>query len=121
MEIKNFNQYQDPIEVNSTMGGGEVASRTFVARVFSWMAFGLGITALMGYVFSHTSLQSIVYSAPGHLSGFGMFTVFAPFIIVLIMRFAFDKLSYPAILFSFITYAALTGMGMMSLIFFDIC
>src|ERR1700722_12223520 len=98
MELKNFNQYQDPIEVNSTMGGGEVASRAFVSRVFSWMFIGLATTGLLAYVFANTpSLIGSLYNPITHgMSGLGYVIMFAPLALVFVMGLGINKLSYPA-------------------------
>jgi len=114
METQNFNQYQDPIEVE-TVGHGDVATKTFMARVFSWMTFGLGITGVMAYVLSHTSLSSLIYSGPHQLNGFGIVTVFAPFVLVLLMGFGINKLSYMAMVLIFTVFSTLMGMSLSSI------
>jgi FtsH-binding integral membrane protein len=114
MEIKDFNQYQEPMEVRSTMGGGEVASRTFVSRVFSWMFIGLATTGLLAYVFANTpSLIGSLYNPVTHgMSGLGYVIMFAPLALVFLMSLGINKLSYPAMVLTFLVYSALTGMSL---------
>ncbi len=119
MNNQNSN-FQDPLEVQSV--SSEVASKTFVSRVFSWMFLGLVITGLTSYLFAtDASLTSIMYSVRP-TGGVGMTTIgyiamFAPLGLVLLMGAGFNKLSYGAMAGAFIAYSLLTGMSL-SVIFF---
>jgi len=113
METQNFNQYQDPIEVE-TVGHGDVATKTFMARVFSWMFGGLVITGLLSYIFASTPslIGSLIDPVTHGMSGLGYVVMFAPLALVLLMGFGINKLSYPAMVLTFLVYSALTGMSL---------
>jgi uncharacterized protein len=115
MSNQNFG-FQDPIEVHSSSVSSEVASKTFMSRVFSWMFVGLTITGFMGYIFSATGLSTVIFSA-GHPTPVFYICMFAPFALVLLMGMGMNRLSYPAMVGVFMLYSALTGMGLMSVIF----
>lgn len=88
------------------------SSKSFIANVFSWMFFALTLSAVMAYLFSHSiSLMQLLVTETG-LSIFGYIVMFAPIGFVLLMSFAFNKLSYPALLAFFIAYAATTGISL---------
>jgi FtsH-binding integral membrane protein len=112
--------FQDPLDVQSVSSG--VASKTFIARVFSWMFLGLIITGLTSYLFAtDASLTSIMY-VPRLTGGVSMTTMgyiamFAPIGLVLLMGAGFNRLSYGAMAIAFIAYSLLTGMSL-SVIFF---
>lgn len=111
METQNFNQYE---EVSSVTGGGDVAAKTFVARVFSWMFLGLMTTGILAYLFaSNASLIGSLYNPmTGGMSGLGYLVMFAPIALVFLMGFGINKLSYPAMVLTFLAYSALTGMSL---------
>ncbi|HTB06346.1 MAG TPA: Bax inhibitor-1/YccA family protein [Bacteroidia bacterium] len=115
MSNQNFG-FQDPIEVHSSSVSSEVASKTFMSRVFSWMFIGLAITGFMGYIFSATGLSTVIFSA-GHPTPVFYICMFAPFALVLLMGMGMNRLSYPAMVGVFVLYSALTGMGLMSAMF----
>jgi FtsH-binding integral membrane protein len=110
MDTQNFNQYQDPIEVE-TVGHGDIA-KTFVARVFSWMSAGLVITGLMAYIFASTPSLIGSLITPTGMSGLGYVVMFAPLALVFLMGLGVNKLSYPAMVLTFLVYSALTGMSL---------
>jgi len=117
MDTQNFN-FQDPINVQSV--SSDVASKTFVSKVFSWMFLGLVITGLASYLFAtDASLASIIYSiAPNGRVGFapmGWVAAFAPFALVLLMGAGFNKLSYSAMAITFIAFSLLMGMSLSSI------
>lgn len=111
METNNFSQYQ---EVSSVTGGGEVASKAFTARVFSWMFVGLATTGLLAFWFaSNPSLIGSLYNPlTGGMSGLGYLVMFSPIALVFLMGFGINKLSYPAMVLTFLVYSGLTGMSL---------
>jgi len=111
MDNQNFN-FQDPIDVQSVNTvGKEVAQRAFMSRVFTWMALGLGLTGLLAYAFANTSLISLIISA-GHPTPLFYIAVFSPLIITLVMGLGFNKLSYGAMIVSFLLYSGLMGISL---------
>lgn len=90
-----------------------VASRkTFLNDVFSWMGIGLAITALISYYVGNTpSLISLLVGERG-LSLLGYIVMFAPIGFVLLMSFAYQRLSYGALVALFAAYAAIMGVSL---------
>ncbi|MBO9701069.1 MAG: Bax inhibitor-1/YccA family protein [Sporocytophaga sp.] len=87
-------------------------SQSFMANVFIWMSAGLVMTAAISFLFAHNaSLLSLLINERGW-SIFGYIVLFAPIGFVLLMNFAFEKLSYGMLVLLFMTYSALMGMSL---------
>jgi len=117
MENQNFN-FKEPVEIQSI--SSELMSKTFTAKVFSWMFVGLGITGLMSYLFATTpSLLSLLYITTDGvitaMSPLGWIAMLAPLGLVLLLGAGMNKLSYPAMVGVFIVFAALMGMSLSSI------
>lgn len=110
METQNFNSFQDPIDVQNV--SSEVMSKTFTAKVFSWMFVGLGVTAIVSYLFaSLPNLRGMLFTATG-ASPLFYIALFAPLGLVLLMGMAMQRLSYPAMIGVFLLYSGLMGMSL---------
>ncbi|MCR6641038.1 MAG: Bax inhibitor-1/YccA family protein [Sporocytophaga sp.] len=93
-------------------------SQSFMANVLIWMSAGLIMTAAISYLFaSNDALFSLLVNGKGGLSILGYVVMFAPIGFVLLMNFAFEKLSYGTLVILFMAYAAIMGMSL-SFIFF---
>jgi FtsH-binding integral membrane protein len=117
METHDFNQYE---QVSSVTGAGDVAAKTFTARVFSWMFLGLGITGLLAYVFASTpALFDLIYTPGIHrgLSGLGIFVSLAPLGLCMLIGFRLNSLSYGAMVGIFLLFSALFGMSLSAIFF----
>ena len=119
MNNLNMNQWNSQGDTTSST---DVAVKTFMTNVFSWMFGALLITALTSYLFAHLpALTEQLYKTkdgvPVGFNGLGMILMFAPFAFVLIMSFGFNKLSPIALIGIFILYAATTGASL-SVLFF---
>jgi len=90
--------------------GEEVRSRSFIANVFLWMFVALGVSALFAWQFSVNSQLMSYLMTPTGLTGLGKITIFAPLIFVLIMSFAYQRLSATALMALFIAYAIINGI-----------
>jgi len=95
----------------------ETAVKTFMTQVFAWMSGALMITALTSYLFGHiSSLMSVLYRIDGDaiigMTPIGWAVVFAPLALVMVMSFAFNKLSFPALVGVFMLYSAVNGMSL---------
>ncbi|MCK5846474.1 MAG: Bax inhibitor-1/YccA family protein [Bacteroidales bacterium] len=87
-------------------------AKNFISNVFSWMGIALAITAVTAYFFgTDEDLISMLYTENG-MSGLGWVVMFAPFAIILIMNFGFNKLSYSALVAVFGIYSILMGMSL---------
>ncbi len=102
---------------NSRVETGHAATqdstRTFLANVFTYMGGALSITGLLAYWFGSTpSLMENLISPTGGATMLGYIVMFAPLAFVLVMSFAFNKLSSFALLGLFVLYAAVMGVSM---------
>lgn len=113
MENQNFN-YQEPVEIQTV--SSEVMSKTFTAKVFSWMFVGLLVTGLVSYIFAATpSLigSLLTQTATGtSMSPLGWIVMLAPLGLVLLMGAGINRLSYPAMVGVFFLFSALMGMSL---------
>lgn len=99
---------------------GQVA-RKFMANVFMWMFVALGVSTLMAVLFAFVpAYSSLLYnSLPDGgigMSGLGILVSFAPLIFVLVMSFAFSRLSAPALTLCLMLFAAFMGMSLSTLL-----
>ncbi|MCE2773351.1 MAG: Bax inhibitor-1/YccA family protein [Bacteroidetes bacterium] len=103
---------------SNTFGtSSETAVKTFMIQVFAWMSGALMITALTSYLFGNiSSLLSVLYRIDGDaiigMTPIGWAVVFAPLALVMVMSFAFNKLSFPALVGVFMLYSAVNGMSL---------
>jgi FtsH-binding integral membrane protein len=108
MELTNRNSNITNITYVPT--GEEVRTRSFIANVFLLMFIALGVSALFAWQFSvNTQLMSYLVTPVG-LTGLGKITLFAPLGFVLIMSFAYQRLSSTALMALFIAYAIINGI-----------
>jgi hypothetical protein len=104
------------IETNSVQAKDAVS--TFLANVFTYMGGALAITGLLAYWFGTTpDLMTNLISPTGGATTLGYVVMFSPLAFVLVMSFAFNKLSSFALLGLFVLYAAVMGLSM-SFIFY---
>ena len=108
MELTNKNSNISNISYVPT--GEEVRSRSFIANVFLWMFVALGVSALFAWQFSINSQLMSYLIVPTGLTGLGKITIFAPLIFVLIMSFAYQRLSATALMALFLAYAIINGI-----------
>ena len=90
------------------------ASRKFIANVFLWMFVALGISTLAAVYMANTPemLNYLINQETGRLSIIGYAVMFAPLGLVLLMSAGLSKLSYGALLGTFILYSLLTGVSL---------
>ena len=89
------------------------AVSTFLANVFTYMGGALAITGLLAYWFGSTpSLITYLINPLGGATILGYVVMFSPLAFVLVMSFAFKKLSSFALLGLFILYAVVMGLSM---------
>lgn len=95
-------------------------TKKFMANVFGWMFVALGLSAVVAIAFATSdSLGSILYQQTEEgmrMSGFGKFIAFVPLIFVLVMSFAFNKLSAPLLTVFFLLFAAAMGMSLSTML-----
>lgn len=86
--------------------------KSFMTGVFSWMFLALAITAVTAYFASTSESFISMLIAEKGLSIFGWVIMLAPLGLVLLMSFAFNKLSMPAMMGVFILYSVLMGLSL---------
>jgi uncharacterized protein len=116
MEIKNYDaQYTDAASV------ARDNTKKLMASVFSWMSLALVITTVFSILFSNVpQLTAIVADTFINPDGklfmrptiIGWIVMFAPLGLVLLMSFRVNKMSFPALLFCFLIYSAVTGISL---------
>ena len=96
-------------------------ARSFMTQVFSWMSLAMIITAVFAYWFASVpelkdSLYIYIDNIPRKLTGLGWVVTLAPFAFVLLMSFGFQKLSPAVLTLLFLSFAALMGMSLSSVL-----
>ena len=108
------------IDSQPSAANGTIAKK-FMANVFAWMFVALGVSAFFAFLFSSspTFVDMLYVQTPRgiKMNGFGMFISFVPIIFVMVMSFAFNRLSAPLLTLFFLLYAATLGMSLSTLLF----
>lgn len=100
-----------PSQKVENIGSGAIA-KNFMANVFAWMFAGLGLSALFAWLFaSNLTLLSYLIQPEGGMTTLGMITMFAPLGFVLLMGFAFKRISAPLMVGLFIAYSVINGIS----------
>lgn len=93
-----------------------VNERSLFASVFTWMFLALGMTTIFSMLFAFVpELSNLIYKynemGMRTMSIFGWACMLAPIGLVLVMNFAFNKLSFTALMGIFFGYAILNGIS----------
>lgn len=90
--------------------------RTFLASVFAYMTAALAITGIIAYIVGGVNdgqiFRDMFFKAEGGIKPLFYVVAFAPIGLVMLMSFAFNRLSSVAMLGVYILYAALMGLSM---------
>jgi FtsH-binding integral membrane protein len=95
-----------------------VNERSLFASVFTWMFLALGMTTICSLIFAYIpELNSLLFKfdetgARVGTSIIGWVVMLAPLGLVLVMNFAFNKLSFIALMGIFFGFAALMGISL---------
>jgi FtsH-binding integral membrane protein len=109
MDLTNRNSNITNISYVPT--GEASRSRSFIANVFLLMFLALGVSALFAWQFSVNQQLMAYLVSPTGLTGLGKITLFAPLGFVLIMSFAYQRLSSTALMLLFMAYATINGIS----------
>lgn len=92
----------------------EASIRAFMSNVFIWMFGALAVSAVFALLFAMNAslLGYLIDLETGKLNLLGYITMFAPLGFVFLMSLGFQRLSYPALLATFMAYAAVTGISL---------
>lgn len=104
--LSNFQGYDQTLDGNSLS-----TSRSFVASVFAFMALALVISGIASFWFAASGMVLNLVGDSG-LNLLGWVVMLAPLGMVLVMNFAFNRLSYGALAGLFLAYAAVTGISL---------
>lgn len=102
--------------LNNLQGTTVENTRSLFASVFTWMFIALGITTLVTLLFANIpSFSELLFNHDqfGNKTGLSILMwicLFAPLGLVLIINFAFEKLSFAALLGLFFLYSAVNGV-----------
>ena len=106
--MENQDNIKSPIEREDNIQAGTIA-KSFLANVFTYMFFALAITGIVAYWFgTDASMISLILNVSPEgmsLNVFGYFVMFAPFGLVLLMSFGYQKLSSVTLVVLFIIYS----------------
>ncbi len=102
---------------NSYSYQGAIA-KNFLSNVFSWMGIALAITAVTAYYFGTDMELMSLLSFEGSFTGLGWVVMLSPFVIILVMNFGFNKMSYTALIGTFMIYSVLMGMSLSFVLLF---
>ncbi len=103
--MNNINNYNDQsINIDTS-----AVSRSFVANVFSYMTLALVITGVAAYWFAASgNILALMQGSSLLLWGI----MLAPIGMVLIMSFAFNRLSFTALMGLFLAYSLVNGISL---------
>ena len=93
----------------------QYVSKTFISKVFMWMAGALALTAITSFLIAanfETILPYFINQQAGKLSTLYWVALFAPFVLVLVMSAAVNKLSLNALSLLYVLYSALMGVSL---------
>ena len=112
--MNNDNNYEwahKPAFVENQTG---VVAKKFFANVFLWMFIALGLSTLSAYVMADNAELFSILRNPETLKPtvLGYVAMFAPLGLVLLMSAGMSKLSYGALLATFVGYSVLTGLSL---------
>ena len=102
---------QDPWSVGrgAAVRGAEydLGLRTFMLRVYNYMASGLALTGITAWLAAETGFYAQIAHTP-----LIYLVIFAPFILVMLLGFRLQKMSFGAAQTTFWAYSALMGLSL---------
>ena len=105
--MDNFN-----LNLTSKGADSQALSKSFISTVFTYMGIGLGISAVVAYLFgTDMSYMQYLVTETG-MSTLGYVVTFAPIGFVLLMSLGFQRLSSTALLALFLVYSMVMGMSL---------
>lgn len=116
--MDNYSQqdFSNYTVLDSQQAAAGTISKKFMASVFLWMFVALGVSTVLAFLYgTNASLINDLYVQTDkgmRPSMFGWIVTFAPLAFILVMNFAFARLSGTALTLLFLTYAAVTGISL---------
>ncbi len=99
-------QYQN----NPSLVNERTESKKFFANVFLWMFVALAVSSVAAFALVNSPAILSLLIAESGFTILGYIAIFAPLGLVMLMGFAMQKLSYPALIGVFLLYSVLTGV-----------
>ncbi len=107
-----MNLNENRFDITQQQYEGVSMAKTYVARVFLWMAVALSITAFTAYYFaSNAYLISFLFNKSG-ITVLGWIVTFSPFAFVLLMGTGYQRLSAQMLALLFGIFSILMGMSL---------
>lgn len=102
-----------PLDMTADISSAAL-SKSFISSVMSYMAAALAVSGIMAWWFGTTPelLQYLINLETGGFTMLGWVALFAPFALVLVMGFAYKRLSSIGLLSVFVLYSILMGMSL---------
>ena len=100
--------------IQPTTGVAVAAPRTFLTRVFAYMALAMVLSGGMAWLFAHNrSLLSLLINfETGKQTLLGWVVLLAPIGLVLLLSARVERMSMSAAVLTFIAYSAITGISL---------
>ncbi|HEV2678359.1 MAG TPA: Bax inhibitor-1/YccA family protein [Aliidongia sp.] len=101
---------QDPWSVGRSAAVGaeyDLGLRTFMLRVYNYMASGLVLTGITAWLAAETGFYAQIAHSP-----LIYVVMFAPFVLVMVLGFRIQKMSFGAAQATFWAYSALMGLSL---------
>ena len=103
----------------------DMGLRAHMLRVYNYMMGALGLSGAVAWATANTPLSALFYHQVLAANGsvqmaptlLGMIAIFAPIALVLLLSFRIERMSYGAAQATFWGYAALTGVGLASVLY----
>lgn len=120
--MDNFKFNTRNTNIDNFQGVSAETTRSLFASVFTWMFIALGITTLCSLLFAYNpALGQLLYTqneqGTMRTSILGWIIMLAPLGLVLIMNFAFNKLSFIVLIGIFFLFSALFGISLSSIFY----
>lgn len=102
----------DPITRNGSAAWDiDAGLRTYMQRVYNYMALGLTITGLTAYITSNSqSMMQLIFGSP-----LGYLILFAPLVMVFFISFRIHKMSFASVQTMFWLYSGVLGLSLSSI------
>ena len=89
--------------------------RSYMIRVYNYMAMGVGLTGIMAYMVANTSLINLFYSMQDGVvttTGLGFLVMFAPLGFIVVLSFGINRLSVVTVQGLCWAFCAVMGLSM---------
>lgn len=118
------NSYNDTSQHVDAQVAFDAGLRSYMLRVYNWMASGLLLTALVSYLVANSSLGSLFYKI-GSVNGvvttapttLGFIAILSPLAFILVMSFGINRLSTQTAQALFWAFCAVMGISMANIFF----